>query len=195
MATIYDVDSNALIERAAEKLKSVDSVKPPKWAGFVKTGVHKERRPIRTDWWYVRAAAVLRTVYRLGPVGVSKLRKKYGGRKRRGFKPAHQYPASGNILRKVLQQLEKAKLIKSELKSLHKGRLITPEGKSFLDKIAVEISKEKKRQIKEMKKEEQAPIPQEIKQIKKEEVKQIPKEHVKELPAGAKEIKAPEKNG
>lgn len=141
MASIYDVDANELIEKAAEELKKNDNIKAPEWAGFVKTGMHRERPPVRKDWWYVRVASVLRTVYRYGPIGVSKLRVKYGGRKRRGYRPPHFYPGSGNILRKVLQQLEKAGLLKKEEKSLNKGRRLTPAGKSFLDKIATQIYK------------------------------------------------------
>jgi small subunit ribosomal protein S19e len=96
------------------------------------------------DWWHVRAAAVLRSVGRLGPVGVSKLRGKYGGKKNRGHKPNQFQKGSGNIIRKVLQQLEAAKLIKQTKVGVHKGRVLTPEGHSLLDKAAVGIMKEQK---------------------------------------------------
>jgi small subunit ribosomal protein S19e len=136
MATIHDVNTNKLIEKTAEELKKVDSVKAPEWATFVKTGVHKERPPANQDWWFMRAASVLRTVYRLGPIGVSKLRYKYGGRKNRGYKPEEFRRGSGNILRKVLQQLEKAQLVRQTEVGNRKGRVITPKGKSLLDKTA-----------------------------------------------------------
>ena len=141
MTTIYDVDTNELILIAAKKLKQEKLVSPPAWTPYVKTGVHKERPPVDADWWYIRSAAVLRTVYRQGPVGVSKLRTKFGGRQNTGYKPEHHYKGSGNIARKVLQQLEKSGLLKNEQKGQHKGRVITPKGKSFLDKIATEMSK------------------------------------------------------
>jgi small subunit ribosomal protein S19e len=136
MANIYDVDANRLIEKAAEELKKVDAIKAPEWAVFAKTGVHKERPPANQDWWYVRVAAVLRSVYKLGPIGVSKLRYKYGGRKNRGLKPEKFYRGSGNVLRKVLQQLEKAEFVRQTEVGNFKGRIITSKGKSFLDKIA-----------------------------------------------------------
>ena len=136
MPTMYDADAQELIEKAAEELKKTPEIKPPEWAAFAKTGMHKERPPAKNDWWYLRTASVLRTVYRLGPVGVSKLRTKYGGRKNRGVKKEHFYRGSGNILRKALQQLEKAGFVKFTEKGIHKGRIITPKGKSFLDKIA-----------------------------------------------------------
>ncbi len=134
--SILDVPQNALIEKVAEKLKTVDSIKPPEWAAFVKTGVHKERQPLRDDWWYMRSASVLRTLLN-GPIGVSKLRVKYGGRKNRGFKPEAFRRGSGNILRKIFQQLEKAGFAKQN-KEGHKGRVITPKGISLLEKTAQE---------------------------------------------------------
>ena len=139
MTTMYDADSQELITKAAEELKKIPEIKPPEWAPFVKTGMHKERPPVKDDWWYSRTASVLRAVYRLGPVGVSKLRAKYGGKKNRGHKKEHFYKGSGNILRKALQQLEKAGFVKFAEKGVHKGRVVTPKGKSFLDRIASQI--------------------------------------------------------
>lgn len=163
MATIHDVDASELIKKAASDLKKVDSIKEPDWARFVKTSAGRERPPVENDWWFARAASVLRKVYVLGPIGVNKLRMKYGGKKNRGHKPEKFYKGSGNIIRKILQQLEKAELIKYAEKGVHKGRTVTPKGKKFLDKIATEIvgvgSKreekvKKKTEKKEVKKEE-----------------------------------------
>ena len=141
MTTVYDVDAQELILKAAEELKKIPEIKPPVWATFVKTGMHKERPPIADDWWYTRTASVLKTVYRLGPVGVSKLRTKYGGKKNRGVKKEHFYKGSGNILRKSLQQLEKAGFVKFAEKGVHKGRIVTPRGRAFLDKMATNLKK------------------------------------------------------
>ncbi len=141
MAEIFDVDPNILIEKTAERLKSVSEIKPPEWSSFVKTGMAKQRPPVRNDWWYVRAAAVLRSIYSMGPIGTNTLRRKYGGRKNRGHKPEHFYPAYGSIIRKILQQLEKAKLIQQAAKGIHKGRVLTPQGKSLIDKVAVGLAK------------------------------------------------------
>lgn len=145
---MYDVDAQELIEKAAEELKKIPEIKPPEWATFVKTGMHKERPPVKNDWWYSRTASILRTVYRLGPVGVSKLRTKYGGKKNRGVKKEHFFKGSGNILRKALQQLEKAGFVKFTEKGVHKGRVITPKGKSFLDKVATQIAGKPKMEAK-----------------------------------------------
>jgi len=135
MTTVYDVPANLLIELVAEKLKGM--IKPPEWAKFVKTGAHKQRPPERDDWWYVRAAAILRTVYVNGPVGVERLRTKYGGRKDMGHRPERFVKGSGNIIRKCLQQLEELGFVKKE----KKGRVITPKGRKFLDDLAHELVK------------------------------------------------------
>ena len=138
--TVYDVNQNELIEKASEELKKIKEVQPPAWAKFVKTGVSKERPPVDKNWWYKRIAALLRRLYTSkGPIGVSKLRTKYGSKKRRGYKPGAFYKGSGNIIRKGLQQLEKAGFATKGAKGVHKGRIITPQGKSFLDKIAKTI--------------------------------------------------------
>jgi small subunit ribosomal protein S19e len=142
MANALEVNPNELIDRAAAQLQEQKLTTPPAWAGFVKTGTHADRQPIRKDWWYARSAAVLRSVYKLGTVGTSKLRTKYGGRKNRGNRPEHFYKGSGAVIRNTLQQLEKAGLLKQAEKGTRRGRTMTPKGKSFLDKIASQILKD-----------------------------------------------------
>ncbi len=144
MASMYDVNPNKHIAKIKEELKALKEIQPPTWAVFVKTGMHKERPPVQADWWYIRSAAVLRAVHKLGPIGTAKLRTKYGGKKNMGVRPEHTFKASGNIIRKVLQQLQKAGLVEENTKGLHKGRIITGKGKSVLDKAASGITKEAK---------------------------------------------------
>ena len=139
---LYDVPLGELVERAATELKKMPQLQPPEWGKFVKTGVHKERPPMRGDWWHVRAASMLRKLAILGPIGTSKLRRKYSGRRNRGAAPEHHYPGSGNIARKILQQLEKAGLAKQDKRGVHKGRMITPKGMSVLEKASNELMKE-----------------------------------------------------
>ncbi len=125
----------------ASRLREFEQIIPPSWAPFVKTGVHKQRPPTQDDWWYIRSASILRKIAILGPVGTQKLRKCYGGRKNRGHKPDAFRVGSGNIIRTILQQLEKAGLIKQDTVHGHKGRVITPKGHSLLDKSAYEVIK------------------------------------------------------
>jgi len=141
MTTRFDVPADAKIDRVSKELKKSGAVTPPQWAGFVKTGMHKERPPKDQDWWYVRAASVLRKVALLGPIGVSKLRRKYGGKKNNGVAPEHTYKGSGNIVRKIFQQLEASDLIQKS-KTAKAGRILSPKGKSLLDKASAGIVKE-----------------------------------------------------
>ena len=149
MTHILAVNPSELNKKVAEELKKQKLVHPTSWSQFVKTGHHKQRLPDDMEWWYIRSAAVLRSVAKLGPVGTEKLRTKYGGRKRRGYQPEHFYKASGSIIRKILQQLEKSELIKQVQKGVHKGRVLTPKGTSLLDKIAVQLSKQEHKESKE----------------------------------------------
>ncbi len=136
--SVKEVPPSKLIEKVKEELKKNENIQPPDWAKFVKTGVCSERPPIQKDWWFIRAAAILRKVYLNGPIGVQRLRTAFGGRRRRGHKPAHHRKAGGKIIRLILQQLEKAGYIK-KVEKPKKGRVITPKGQAFLDRIAKEI--------------------------------------------------------
>lgn len=136
MPTVYEVPAGPLIEHLAEYLRSsVEQVKPPQWALYAKTGAHKERPPEDPDWWYKRAASLLRRLYIAGPLGISRLRKLYGGRRRFPMRKAHSVRAGGSSLRKILQQFERAKLVTHS----KKGRILTDQGKSLLDKMATEV--------------------------------------------------------
>jgi small subunit ribosomal protein S19e len=138
MTTVYDVPADKLIAKAAMELKEKAEITAPEWAPFVKTGTHREMPPEDPEWWYTRAAAVLRRVYVDGPVGVERMRSVYGGKKDRGSKPSKSVKGSGSILRKSLQQLEAAGFVAKQ----KNGRVITPAGASFLDGIAYSVSKE-----------------------------------------------------
>jgi len=147
MPTAYDVPADILIKRITDELKKEAEIKPPEWSEYVKTGVHKERAPAQEDWWYIRAASILRKIYLYGPIGISKLRIAYGGRHRRGVKPEHFARGSGSIIRKILQQLEKAEYIQKKSGHGSKGRVIvgrvvTTKGHSFIDKLSAEIKKQ-----------------------------------------------------
>lgn len=135
MATMYDVTPSELVSAAAEELKKSKSVKMPEWATVVKTGPAQEHAPAEKDWWYKRAASILRKVSLRGPIGVSKLRSFYGKKKNRGVHPEHFFKGSGKIVRVILQQLEQDGLVKKVEKGVHKGKVLTPKGQSLLDKV------------------------------------------------------------
>jgi small subunit ribosomal protein S19e len=138
MVTAYDVNPTVLIERAAVKLREA-GIKEPDWVKFVKSGSHTERIPEKKDFWYVRCASLLRQAYTENVVGVNRLRSHYGGRKKRGVRPGKRRRAGGSIIRKGLQELEKAGFISKE----KVGRKITKKGIAFLDSIAKEMKSAK----------------------------------------------------
>ena len=140
MKTVFDVPADRLIAKAADKLKDLPEMKPPVWAGVVKTGPNRERAPEQPDFWYFRSASLLRQVYMNGPVGVGEFRRHYGGAKRHVVSRQHKKRAGGNIIRKALQQLEKAGLVETKrVQGRAIGRVVTGKGKSFLDGAAREI--------------------------------------------------------
>jgi len=142
MTTVYDVPADRFIRTLAEELKKRPEMKPPDWAAFAKTGVHKEMPPHDPEWWFVRAASILRRVYIEGPIGVQRMRTIYGGKKNRGSRPSQFRKGSGSILRKALQQLESAGLIQKE----KTGRKVSPGGMSYMDNLADRIAREEKAQ-------------------------------------------------
>lgn len=114
-------------------VKEIKEVNAPPWADFVKTGAHKQRPPMQDDWWYIRVASVLKKVQKYGPIGTNNLAKYYGGRKNRGHRPDIKKVGSRNIIRKSLQQLESAGLIKNNEHG-KAGRVLTKLGSEFLSK-------------------------------------------------------------
>jgi small subunit ribosomal protein S19e len=150
MTTVYDVPADVLIARLSDNMKgNIKELAHPEWTAYVKTGSHVERAPQNPDWWYVRAASMMRKLYTKGPIGVSHLRKAYGGRKRNGVKPAHFKKAGGNIIRTILQQMETAGLVQ---KDGIKGRVVSAKGRSLLDAMSGQIKREMDRDNPDLKK-------------------------------------------
>lgn len=140
MSSPYDVPASKLIEKVAMYLKAnVYEITPPAWANIVKSGAHVQRPPQNPDWWYVRCASLLRKILAHGPVGVEKLRAKYGGRKDFGVKPEHTVKAGGKIIREALHQLQAAGFIET---IPSRGRRITREGRKLLKELTEDLHKE-----------------------------------------------------
>jgi small subunit ribosomal protein S19e len=136
MVTSYDVPAEKLIANVSAKLREIDTIKPPEWAEFAKTGRHTEKAPTQNDWWYTRSASILRKVYMKGPIGTSRLAEEYGGFADRGSRPNKAVKGSRNIARKSIMQLEAAGLV---AKNKNKGRVVTAKGQKMLDAAAKEI--------------------------------------------------------
>lgn len=135
MVNAHDVPQARLIGALAELMKGVPTVKEPDWAHFVKTGSHAERPPARPDWWFTRAASLMRKVYLHGPVGLSDLERAYGGTKALHYFPKHHRDAGGSAIRHILTQLEQAELVAKT----PKGRVVTPKGRAMLDRVSKEV--------------------------------------------------------
>ena len=135
--TIFTKDPVKFIPALAGALKKIPEFEVPEWANFVKSGVSRERPPVNDDFWYTRAASILRQLYIKGVVGVGKLRTRYGSRKDRGGKPDKFFKSGGKIIRVILQQAEMAGLVEKVTRMQH-GRRLTQAGRDLLDSIEVE---------------------------------------------------------
>jgi small subunit ribosomal protein S19e len=121
------------MSKLVEAIKKEKTIEMPEWAKFVKTGTHVERPPVQDDWWFIRAASLLRKVRKYGPIGTNRLAKHYGGRKNRGNRPDKKANASRKIIRVALQQLEKAGFIQ-QVTTPKSGKVLTKKGTDFLNK-------------------------------------------------------------
>jgi small subunit ribosomal protein S19e len=138
MTMLYDVPAKELIDEVAKKLQVDKSIKLPEENRYVRTGVNKENPPTNKDWWYIRCASILRKIYIKKAIGIEHLRAEYGGKRDRGSKPYKARSGSGSIIRRAVQQLEKAGYV-TRIKG--KGRVLTPKGRSFLDNISHDLIK------------------------------------------------------
>lgn len=146
MTTVYDIPADIFNPALAAELAKNNAISMPEWGDYVKTAVDRERPPVQTDWWYLRAAAILRKVARNGPIGVTHLAQAFGGKKDNGAMPNTPGVASRHIIRTALQQLEEAGLVekvpKKEIETddgklqLYSGRQVTAAGQSFVDNVA-----------------------------------------------------------
>ncbi len=138
MVTFYDVPADALIEELSERLEG--RLEEPEWMAYAKTSAANEFPPEQENFWFIRAASILRKVAIKGPIGVSRLSTEYGARKegsnRYGSRPSHRVDGSRKIIRVILQQLEDEDLILLEEGA---GRRIAPDGRALLDEVANEV--------------------------------------------------------
>ncbi|MBU1197579.1 40S ribosomal protein S19 [Candidatus Micrarchaeota archaeon] len=131
------VSPTELVAKLAEALKSVPEIQAPVWVLNVKSSAHTERVPQQENYWFMRCAALLRTIsLNSKAVGVQRLRHKFGGRQVHVVSKSHHVKAGGKGIRLALQQLEKAGLIKKE----KAGRVLSPAGRKFIEKTAKELT-------------------------------------------------------
>jgi small subunit ribosomal protein S19e len=132
--TVRDVEAEKFITAYAAHMKRSNKVTPPEWQDMVKTATWKEKGPLKSDWYYTRAAAVARKLY-LRPRGIGQLQQAFGGKARRGTRRNTSRKATQGIIRHCLQELEKAGIV---TKHENGGRKITFKGQKDMDLIAVQ---------------------------------------------------------
>jgi small subunit ribosomal protein S19e len=103
------------IAKLAKHLEEDKNMSPPMEADYIKTSHARERPPVETNWYYTRAASILRKLY-MEEVkhpkraekgkGVTWFAKAYGTSKNNGHKPSHRVEAARGLLRRALQSLE-----------------------------------------------------------------------------------------
>ena len=135
-SVVYSTEANEYNTKLANALKEFSEIKAPDWMAYVKTGISKKRPPVEADFWYKRAASVMRQAYVRGIVGVNRLKTRYGSKKNRGMQPEIFKKGSGKIVRVILQQAEAAGLIeKTEDGAKKAGRKLTEKGKELMEGI------------------------------------------------------------
>jgi small subunit ribosomal protein S19e len=140
LPTPHNIPAPIYIQQLAKYIKdNIDQVQPPPWANIAKTSSHAQRQPDDPDWWFTRAASILRKIYIHGPIGTQHLRADYGGRKGTHAIREHARKGGGSNIRKIMQQLESAGLIETDK---NRGRTISREGRRALDKLAGDIQEQ-----------------------------------------------------
>lgn len=132
---VYEFPAQEFNDKLAAALKEIPEFKMPEWAYFVKTGISRVKPPEDYDFWYKRAASILRQLYINKVVGVGRLRVRYGSKQNRGMKPERFQKSGGKIIRTVLQQAEAAGFVEKAEEGKKKGRKLTDKGREFLEAI------------------------------------------------------------
>ena len=144
--TVFDAPANKFVNQVAAFFKEKNIIKIPKYASLVKTSRSHDCEPINPDYFYYKAAAIVRKLYRTKSknVGVGSLRVKYSKKERRGSQPHKTFRAGGKIIREIVIQLKNAGYLKNyggKEDETNSGLFLTQKGRSELDKIASGLMK------------------------------------------------------
>merc|ERR1712021_250943 len=143
LVTLKDVPANDFIAAYADFLKRTNKIELPKWVDLVKTGHYHELAPYDEDWFYTRAAAIMRKIYVKPCVGVGRLANKFGAKERNGSARKHHAKDSKGVIRACMKSLEKARILMKRPTGDQKYfcRVVTPEGQKAINHIAGEVYK------------------------------------------------------
>ena len=134
--TVLDIPANRFIEQFAKNMKKQANITQPAWSVYVKTGSAKQYGPEDPDWYYMRAAAILRRLYTQGTAGITDICHYFCSAKDGTVVPRHFRNASSGVISSILKQLEKQGLIEKEE---GKGRKLTDKGRKTLDQFASQL--------------------------------------------------------
>merc|ERR1711862_274229 len=151
--TLKDVPTNDFIAAYANYLKKHNKITPPAWHDLVKTGHLHELAPYDEDWFFTKAAAVVRKVYIKPHLGVGKMAQLFGGKKRYGSARKHNAKASKGVIRAALKALEDAGILMRYNDKKNKCfeeerpsgdpklyyRVVSPIGQKDINQIAKEV--------------------------------------------------------
>jgi small subunit ribosomal protein S19e len=138
---IFEVCPHALNRVLAEHIKTSEILTIPKEVDIIKTGHGKEMPPADSDWYYKRAASIIRKLcintigeYKWG-VGIPTFASRYGCRKNRGSRPSKMVNGATGHVRKIMHDFERCNwVIKVE-----KGRKLTEEALNVIGQLIEKV--------------------------------------------------------
>ena len=135
-ATVRDVPANKWVKAMASHFKREGKILVPTCTDFLKTSHGREKAPQNHDWYYYRAAAVLRRIYLRPGTGYGGMSKAFGNKKNKGSKPEATVRAATGPIHWACKSLEGLKLIG---KGKSKGRVLTRTGRKQCDSVAFNV--------------------------------------------------------
>lgn len=137
---VKDVPADVFNLALADILKREKKFEFPRWAEHVKTGCNREMPPTQENWYFIRAAAILRQAYLHKTVTVEKLRFRFGGNQHPACTPEHHRRSSGKIIRSILQSLCDLGYLKHEDGSSESPRCLSKKGMDILRGVARDVA-------------------------------------------------------
>lgn len=135
MSEVKSIPSDEFVLKLAAALKNKGTIKTQKWHDYVKTGCSRLYTPANQDWFYIRAAAMLRRLNSRDAAGTGAFRRVFGNVHMSTSTPHHFTKSSGGLIRNILKQLEAAKFVEKT----DKGRRLSKKGQQFLNDFAKSI--------------------------------------------------------
>ncbi|ESU36657.1 SSU ribosomal protein S19E, partial [Giardia duodenalis] len=139
MSSVTRVPADVFINSFAAHLKNRGIIKCPAFTDYVKTGVSRQYAPRDADWFYIKAASVIRHFYISGShsIGVAGLARKYSSLQKGKTTPHHTKRASCKVIRSIVSQFLGQKLLIAG----ERGRHISPNGRKMVEDFAEGLQK------------------------------------------------------